>query len=233
MEYSVYLNKILLPVTPGEISIHAPGKNETFELIDGSEVNILRPAGLEEITFDFLLPQRHYPFAVYPRSGKFQTAEYYIKKLESLRASRVPFQFILHRFVRRLSSEPTSNKFNKSFSTNIKVAIEDMSQVDSADHGLDIMMSIVLKAYPDYGTKTFKIEKDVATPEEPARPVEPELVVLPNQRRTYTVQRGDSLWAICATQLGDGGKCWDVARKNNIAEPNRLAIGQVIDLTGF
>ncbi|PKM75263.1 MAG: hypothetical protein CVU92_02315 [Firmicutes bacterium HGW-Firmicutes-17] len=231
MSYLVYLNKILLPVTPGEISIHAPGKNETFELIDGSEVNILRSPGLEEVTFDFLLPQTRYPFAVYQKN-QFRTAEYYIKKLTELRATKTPFQFILSRFIKRQENDTTS-KYNISFSTNIKVAIEDLQQKESANNGFDIMMSIVLKAYPDYGTKTFKIENDVATPEEPERPVEPDLVVLPNQRRTYTVQSGDSLWAICSTQLGDGGKCWDVAKKNNIAEPNHITPGQVIDLTGF
>lgn len=230
MAYLVYLNKILLPVTPGEISIHAPGKNETFELIDGSEVNILRVPGLEEITFDFLLPQTWYPFAVYQKN-RFQTAEYYIKKFKDLRAKKTPFQFILSRAV--FVSDEQKGRINTSFSTNIKVAIEDLQQNESADNGFDIVMSIVLKAHPDYGTKTFKIEKEVVTPEEPDRPVEPDLVVLPNQRRTYTVQSGDSLWAICATQLGSGGLCWDVARKNNIAEPNHISVGQVIDLTGF
>ncbi|URN83967.1 LysM peptidoglycan-binding domain-containing protein [Acetobacterium wieringae] len=230
MSYLVYLNKILLPVTPGEISIHAPGKNETFELIDGSEVNILRAPGLEEITFDFMLPQTRYPFAVYQKN-RFQTAEYYIKKFSDLRAKKTPFQFILSRAV--FVSDEQKGRINTSFSTNIKVAIEDLQQKESADNGFDIVMSIVLKAHPDYGTKTFKIEKEVVTPEEPDRPVEPDLVVLPNQRRTYTVQSGDSLWAICATQLGNGGLCWDVARKNNIAEPNHISVGQVIDLTGF
>jgi len=230
MSYLVYLNKILLPVTPGEISIHAPGKNETFELIDGSEVNILRAPGLEEITFDFLLPQTRYPFAVYQKN-RFQTAEYYIKKFKDLRAKKTPFQFILSRAV--FVSDEQKGRINTSFSTNIKVAIEDLQQKESADDGFDIRMSIILKAYPDYGTKTFKIKNDVATPEEPDRPVEPDLVVLPNQRRTYTVKSGDSLWAICSTQLGNGGLCWDVARKNNIAEPNHISVGQVIDLTGF
>ncbi|MEO1815246.1 MAG: LysM domain-containing protein [Acetobacterium sp.] len=230
MSYLVYLNKIPLPVTPGDISIHAPGKNETFDLLNGSEVNILRVPGLEEITFDFLLPQVRYPFAVY-NGNKFKSAEYYIKKLTELRATKTPFQFILSRFVRRPSGDTTS-KFNTSFSTNIKVAIEDLQQKESADNGFDIMMSIVLKAHPDYGTKTFKIQNDVATPEEPDRPLEPTLVRLPDQRRTYTVKSGDSLWAICARELGNGGKCWDVAKKNNIADPGSIFPGQKLDLTG-
>jgi len=229
LSYLVYLNKILLPVTPGEISIHAPGKNETFELIDGSEVNILRAPGLEEITFDFLLPQVRYPFAVYQRN-QFRTAEYYIKKLTELRATKTPFQFILSRYVPK--TEADKGKINTSFNTNIKVAIEDLQQNESADNGVDIMMSIVLKAYPDYGTKTFKIQNDVATPEEPDRPVEPTLVQLPNQRRTYTVKSGDSLWAICARELGSGSKCMAAAKKNGIADPDLIQPGQVLDLTG-
>lgn len=232
MSYLLYLNGILLPVTPGEINIHAPGKNETFDLIDGSEVNILRVPGLKEITFDLLLPQRQYPFAVY-HANKFRMAEYYIKKLEELRTTKQPFQFILKRTVNRTAN--STGKINTSFDTNLKVSIEDMPQSEKADNGIDIMLSVTLKEYVDHGTKTFKIEKTdettVVTPEEPERPSDP--VPVNPGRRTYTVQSGDSLWAICATQLGNGGLCWDVARKNNIAEPNHISIGQVIDLTGF
>ena len=46
----------------------------------------------------------------------------------------------------------------------------------------------------------------------------------------YTVQRGDSLWSIAKKQLGDGTKYKEIARKNGIANPNRIYQGQVLKL---
>ena len=38
----------------------------------------------------------------------------------------------------------------------------------------------------------------------------------------YTVQRGDSLWSIAKKQLGMGRNTRKIARKNGIANPNRI-----------
>lgn len=46
----------------------------------------------------------------------------------------------------------------------------------------------------------------------------------------YTVQKGDSLWSIAKKQLGDGTKYKEIARKNGIANPNRIYPGQVLKL---
>lgn len=223
MDYLLYLNKILLPVTPSAISIKARGKNETFDLIDGSEINILRVPGLKEINFEFLLPQRKYPFAIY-QNNEFEGAEYYINAFEKLRAQKQPFQFILTRLIKN------NGGIDTTYNTNLKVSIEELEQTESCDHGQDVMMSITLKEHVDYGTKTFKIENSIATPEQPDRPSDPVAEII--GARIYTVKEGDSLWGICARELGNGELCWDVATKNGISNPNSIYIGQKIDLSG-
>lgn len=236
MAYRFYLNRILLPVTPSAVSIQSPNRNEIIDLIDGSQINILKEPGLEEITFDFLIPQTSYPFADYGPKG-FQKAEFYIEQFKKLRASKKPFQFII---LRAIETKPVSVKSGQKiddtvFQTNLKVSIEDFQHLEDADaNGLDLKFSITLRESPEYGTKEFKLDKDTgtATPEEPERPVEPTLVVLPTQRKTYTVKSGDSLWAICARELGSGSKCMAVAAKNGIANPDLIQPGQVLDLTG-
>lgn len=47
---------------------------------------------------------------------------------------------------------------------------------------------------------------------------------------THTVRSGESLWQIAADRLGDGRRYAEIARLNNLANPNRLAIGQVLRL---
>lgn len=48
---------------------------------------------------------------------------------------------------------------------------------------------------------------------------------------TYTVKKGDTLWGIAKTYLGDGSKYTQLAAINNISNPNRIYVGQVIKLT--
>lgn len=232
MSYQFYMNKILLPIPPETLTISAPNRNEVVELIDGSQINILKEPGLKEIQFEITIPQVEYPFAVYQRGLKFRKPEKYISKFEALKKSKRPFQFIVNRYVPRIES---GNKINSSFSTNLKVSLEEFQQVEDANNGFDLKYSITLKEYVDYGTKEFKLADDgkTAEPIEPERPVEPNLTPLPNQRRTYTVKSGDSLWAICARELGSGSKCMAAAKKNGIANPDLIQIGQILDLTGL
>lgn len=233
-QYLFYMDKILLPITPPSLSIQTPNRNETIDLINGSVVNILKEPGLKEIQFEMVIPQVEYPFAIYSRGLKFRKAELYIKEFEKIKASKKPFQFIVTRYVPVYDAK--KGNVNQSFTTNIRVSLEEFNQIeDAAADGLDFRFSVSLKEYVDYGTKEFIIPKDpvAVEPVDPARPVEPTLVVIGPARKTYTVKSGDSLWGICARELGSGGKCWDVARKNGIADPGIIQPGQVVDLTGF
>jgi LysM repeat protein len=46
--------------------------------------------------------------------------------------------------------------------------------------------------------------------------------------KTYTVERGDSLWAIAERFYGDGDKYTRIAKANNITNPDRINPGQKI-----
>lgn len=45
---------------------------------------------------------------------------------------------------------------------------------------------------------------------------------------TYTVVRGDILWNIAARLLGDGARYPEIARLNNLADPSKIYVGQVL-----
>jgi len=231
-QYYFYMNKMLLPITPSSLTIQTPNRNETVDLINGLQINILKEPGLKEISFEAVIPQVEHPFAVYHRSGKFRKAELYVNELEKLKASKKPFQFIVTRHV-MISGD--KGRINQSFNTNLRVSLEELNQTeDAAADGLDFRFSITLREFLDHGTREFIISSpEVVEPVNPDRPVEPDLVVLAPARKIYVVKAGDSLWAICARELGDGNKCWPVAKKNGIADPGSIRVGQVIDLTGF
>ncbi|RIJ76688.1 LysM domain-containing protein [Nakamurella silvestris] len=47
---------------------------------------------------------------------------------------------------------------------------------------------------------------------------------------TYTVKSGDSLWAIAAKLLGSGPRYTEIAKLNNIADPNAIKVGTVLKI---
>lgn len=230
MSYSIYLNNILLPVTPPSVEIESEGKNDSIELIDGSEINVLKKPGLKTIRFECRLPQDDCPYAVYEKG--FMPAQYYIDQFGKLQENKTPFQFILNRLVRsKYRGGIETSNINSSYDTNIKVAIENMGQNEDADNGFDIILDMELREYVDYSTKTFEIKKEEVVEIPPERPVDPPPPEV--QTRIYLVRGGDSLWAIAARELGDGSRYKEIASKNNIADPNRIQPGQSLDLTGL
>ena len=146
--YDFYLDGLLLPVAPREVKMSIANQNSTYVLIDQGEINLLKRAGLTEIEFECLLPQVKYPFAVYV--GGFKPAAYYLQKLEQLKVSRKPFQFIVSRVM------PSGQVL---FSNNVKVSLEDYTMSESADNGFDVNVKIRLKQYRDYGTQTVQLSQ--------------------------------------------------------------------------
>ena len=60
------------------------------------------------------------------------------------------------------------------------------------------------------------------------RPVE--LAAEPKTAERYTVEAGDCLWTICRRVYGDGALAYQLATANNIANPDLIYPGQVLDL---
>lgn len=245
--YYFFLGTIPLPVTPASLNIKTPSKNQTVTLINDGEINILKTPGLREISFEFMLPQNKYPFTNPYALAKEYTASVYIPLLNTLNgikletgvkrwdyalspatdilASKPPFQFIVTRM---------SPKGKILFFTNIRCQIEDLEyDEDAASHGLDVMCRITLKEYKDFGTSRSLIaqaaqlgvaatsffveskERSTSTKSTPTK---------------YTVKKGDTLWNICKEKLGDGQKYKEIAKLNNIENPDLIKVGQVLRL---
>ncbi len=48
--------------------------------------------------------------------------------------------------------------------------------------------------------------------------------------QTYTVKKGDCLWNIAKSVYGSGTWCYELARKNNIKNPDLIYPGQVLEI---
>ena len=60
MAYYFYLGNVLLPVPPKKLDMKIDNKNKTYDLINNSQINILKSPGLTSIEFEILLPNSKY-----------------------------------------------------------------------------------------------------------------------------------------------------------------------------
>lgn len=198
MTYRFYFDKVLFPIAPSKVQMKIANKNKTVTLINDGEVNVLKNAGLTEISFDLLIPNVKYPFATY-KDG-FRKANYFLQKLEDFKRNKAPFQFIV------------SRKFPDGkmiFDTNMKVSLESYDIKEDVKEGFDVIVSIKLKQHRAYGTKTCKIIKDdkkkkVTTEKKRDDTTSPQ--PKKNQNKTHIVKSGDCLWNIAKFYYGDGTK---------------------------
>ena len=223
MAYKFYMDKVLLPVPPSKMTTKISNKNKTVTLINDGEVSILKSQGLTEISFDLLLPNVEYPFADY-KSGKFKNAKYFLDKFEKLKSNKTAFQFIVSREL---------SKGKDLFSTNITVSLEDYSIIEDAKEGVDVTASIKLKQYKPFSTKVVQLQTTIAASSSSGVIFIPAKEETPPKVNTstippYTVKSGDCLWNICKRFLGDGSKYSQIAKLNNISNPNLIYPGQVI-----
>ena len=224
MAYKMFIGDVLMPITPDKVKVKIKNQNKTLNLISGEEINILTEAGLSEVSFDLTLPQTNYPYCV----TTSQSAQYYLSLFEHLKQSKEPFQWILNR------SRPNGQPL---FHSNLTVGLEDYQITDDAKNGFDIGVSIKLKQYRPYGTKTVVIQQPTITApatETPKAVVQepPRETTSAPKPKTYTVKSGDCLWNIAKKELGNGSRYTEIynLNKDKIKNPNLIYAGQVLTM---
>ncbi|MGE7021990.1 LysM peptidoglycan-binding domain-containing protein [Solibacillus cecembensis] len=225
--YNFFLDGVQLPIAPPSMSMKINNKNETLILMNEGEVNILKKAGLTDIEFEVEFPNVKYPFAVYPDG--FQPASHYLEKLEKLKTAQEPFQFIVNRM------KPDGSLL---FDTNMTVSLEDYTIDENAENGFDIKVTIPLKQFRPYGTKKLNIKNEPSKAATGSSDTTKQKATVEKSRpttgketpKTHTVKSGDTLWAIAKKYLGDGSKSTQLAKLNNLSNPNLIKAGQVIKL---
>lgn len=186
--YIFRIGKMVLPYAPSELNLKLGSNNSTVQLINGSEINILKDPKLREISFEVDLPRgRQYPFA-----NKLVAPKEYIDYFNELLDSKTPIDLIIAREV-RTSSGSVARAFDND-DVKLRVNLEEYSWVESAENAYDMKVSLTFKEYIEYGTvkhipdktKVETTKKDISTSE------------------TYTVKKGDCLWNIARKFYGNG-----------------------------
>lgn len=217
--YYMYMDTMQIPIPPAEMRTKINNKNKTIDLLGKGEVNIIKQAGLTEVSFNFLLPNSSYPFNQSLIMGS-QNASYYIDQLESLKTEGQPFQFIVIRM------KENGAMLNMS---NMKATLEDYVLEEDADNGYDMYASVTLKKYVDWGAKKLEVKTDS----------EGKKTGTVKQDRSTTghivatqakASKGQTLQQIVKKELGSTNNLFAIAQLNKIAVPAALGIGQAIKL---
>ncbi|WP_291579563.1 LysM peptidoglycan-binding domain-containing protein [Clostridium sp. UBA6640] len=204
----------ILPVLPEKIEINEDGDNETFNVINLGEVNTINRPKLSEISFESYFPLNRGP---YVSSEELFSPGFYINKIREWRDKKQKIRFIF------TGGSPL--ELNDLF------IIESFKLSEKGGEVGDIYYSIELKRYRPYAAKKVVIvtkqnakDKATAVKAKPPRPVEK-----PKQK-THTVVSGDTLWHIAKRYLGDGARYPEIAKLNNIQNPNLIYPGQVFKI---
>ena len=193
---------LIFPITPSDFLIKIGSNNKVITLINEGDINVLKSPSLVEIEFDARFPMRQYPYA-----RKFSEFQTYFDKFKELKEKRRPFRFIVSR------STPDGRG---TWDTNKLMALEDLELFESADEGDDVIVTLSLKQYKEYGVKTIKIKKDepasstTTSTSNNARPTENKT----SNSYEYIVKTGDCLWNIAKAAYGDGTKYTKIYEAN-------------------
>lgn len=225
MSYKCYLFGELMPQTPSKLSLKISGKNSTVTLLNEGEINFLKMPGLTDITVTFVLPM----FA------SEKKPDYYLTLFERAKTQKLTTQFIMTR------ATPSGVLL---FDTNIKVSIEDYTVEENASNGFDLQISVKLKQYREYSTKTVEIKtlNQHSGSENSAAKLALASALFGAQLirsgkatpTTYTTKKGDTAWSVAKKNYGKNYSKKIAAlcsrNRNVLSNPVKVKTGKVLNL---
>lgn len=191
---------LTLPVTPKSYPMEA---GRAVERLDMAQTGQIALPGLKSLfagTLEFELPAQSYP---YMTAGAVADPQHYISLLTDWGLDANVCRYIV-----------------TGTDINIPVLLGPLDYGES-DGTNNVQCKLPLYEYRYLGE--VQVEK---VTQNSSRPVETE----PQTADTYTVVKGDSLWAICKKFYGDGSLAYRLATANDIKNPNLIYPGQVLTL---
>lgn len=202
----------VLPVLPEKIEFNESGDNKTFDIVNLGEVGTINKPKLTQISFESYFPKNIGP---YISSEQLFSSNVYISKIREWREKEQKIRFIF-------TGSPLD--------INDLFTIESFKLTEKGGEVGDIHYSIELKAYRPYaarkivmdtkGNNTNKAKVEAKPPRPSEKP----------KQKTHTVVSGDTLWHIAKRHLGDGARYKEIAKINNIKNPNLIYPGQVFKI---
>lgn len=193
---------LTLPVTPSGYPMAAGRAVERLDMAQTGQIALPGLRSLFAGTLEFMLPARQYPFLT---AGAVAQPSHYIDQLTAWSISANVCRYIVT-------------------GTDINIPV----LLGALDYGENDGTNDVNCKLPLYEYRYLDEAKASTVTQNNGRQVE--AASQPEAAGSYTVAKGDSLWAICKKTYGDGSLAYKLATANNIKNPNLIYPGQVLTL---
>lgn len=195
-------NKFQLPITPADYKISVAHNNTVVNVVTLGDINLIGKTGLRELSLSSFFPARVYNFSNYKEE---KDPKDYVNMLETWRLAGDVIRVIITGVL------------------NMEVTIERFEYGEQDATG-DIYYTLALKEY-----KRPKIQGSHASRLMVTRATKSPTT---SSKRTYTVQKGDSLWKISKQFYGDGAQYNKIynANSSKISNPDLIYAGQVLTI---
>ncbi len=193
---------LTLPVTPSSYPMAA---GRAVERLDMAQTGQIALPGLKSLfvgTLEFMLPAQSYPFLT---AGAVAQPSHYLGQLTEWSAAANVCRYIVT-------------------GTDINAPV----LLGPLDYGENDGTNDVICKLPLYEYRYLDEAKAEKVTQNNGRPVD--AASQPETAGSYTVVKGDSLWAICKKIYGDGSLAYKLATANGIKNPNLIYPGQVLTL---
>ncbi|EID42853.1 LysM peptidoglycan-binding domain-containing protein [Parageobacillus thermoglucosidasius] len=208
--------KSRLPVLPSELNISNGSQNESVNIAGLGEVTIIQDPAAKTISFSSIFPAQYSPICEYEN---FSAPWVFVERINMFKKSDKPARFIV-------TGTPI----------NYPVTIEDFNYKEGEYDVGDISYEITLKEFRfvtvrkvDTKPKSSTVATATKRPNTQTKP------------KTYTVKKGDTLWALARKFYNDSSqfkKLWEANKdmlikrdKRNIKQPGHwIYPGQVLKI---
>ncbi len=211
MTLKTQAGEIAIPVLPEKLEVSSPGKNDKAVMLGLGEVLILRAKGLRSVTWDSFFPAHAAPYT----TRSVPTPIEAVRAVQAARDALKPIRFILT---------------GGDLDINTDMGVESFDYEERHGEVGDIYYSIKLTEWRSYAPRRLELP---VKPEDPAVLEAPQRSGAPEPPKTYTVVRGDSLWAVARKSYGSGdgwAKIYEANREVIGPNPNLIYAGQVLTI---
>ncbi len=215
MEYAIYFEadgqSYRLPVNPEEISFSKKMDTEQHRMLTGNQIVIPMGRALEEISFEAEFPydERHYT------NQGFHSADVWEKLLRQWQEQKKAVRFI------------ASNGLGTDIS--MLVLITQSDHVEKAGEEGDKYISLKLMEYAVPAKRYVAVANVSKSYQVSGAAATNASVTFPT---SYTVEKGDTLWAIAKKYYESGSQYTKIYQANadKIRNPNLIYPGQVLTI---
>lgn len=207
----IYLGELEFPAAPEQMEVLAEGNWERAQLDAVGEVSLYRPPKLQMFRFGGIFPGERYGFVTADRLWEPRA---YADEMGRLAAEKEAVRLVVSGGARPFSALVTVERFQW--------------RMQAGEDG-DIYYDLELREYREFG-KAAVAAGGSGTASSGTMGGSGGSAKNPAAPGVYTVQKGDTLWAIAKRYLGDGSRYGELASLNGVKNPNLIFPGQRLRL---